>query len=137
MVIASLLFPVAFEAQAFSTGIPLKFSIDPATVRQRDKDETPLQATVFLKAPSPTFFVCQIRSSHNSGVTFANIVFKKGQTQGTSTGTVHWPGILKDSTVKVSAFSVDSPGEKLWFTISLKTKSGADTVDGREAGSHP
>jgi hypothetical protein len=120
------------NASAFSTGIPLKFSIDPATIRQQDKDESEVLATVILTVPSPTYFICQIRSSDRNGVTFNDIVFKKGQIQGTSSGIIHWQRILKDGDVKVSAFSVDAPGEKLWFTITLKTKDENEPEDGQE-----
>jgi len=119
---AFLVFLSVSEAPALSTGIPLQFSIDPATVRQRERDETPVVVTVVLKVPSPGFFVCQIRSGDKDKVTFTDIVFKKGQLQGTAGGVVHWLRITKDCEVRVSAFSVDAPDEKLWFTVALRTK---------------
>jgi hypothetical protein len=110
------------NAPALSTGVPLQFTIDPATVRQGEKDESPVVATVVLKAPSPAVFVCQIRSSDPNKLTFARIVFKIGDIKGQATGTIHWLRVLTDSAVKVSAFSVDAPGDKLWFTVALKPK---------------
>ena len=112
----------SLNAPALSTGIPLRFTIDPATLRQREKDETPVLATVTLKVPAPVVFVCQIRSSDKGKVSFNDIVFKKGQIEGTAPGMVSWTRILQDCAVKVSAFSVDAPGEKLWFTVTLKVK---------------
>ena len=110
------------EAPALSTGIPVQFNVDPATVRQREKNETPVIATVILKVPSPTFFACQIRSSDKDKISFSDIIFKKGQIKGTATGIVHWGQILRNCDVKISAFSVDAPEEKLWFTLALKIK---------------
>ena len=110
------------NAPALSASVPLQFNIEPATIRQTEKDETPITATVVLKVPAPNVFVCQIRSSDKNKVTFDNIVFKRGQTRGTARGIVHWSRIVKNGEVKVSAFNVDTPGEKLWFTVALKTK---------------
>jgi hypothetical protein len=107
---------------AFSTGVPTQFTVDPASVRELEKDESTVTATVTLQSPSPTYFVCQIRSSDRQKLSFTNIIFKKGQVEGTAPGTVHWLQVLKDTAVKVSAFSVDAPGNKLWFTVSLKLK---------------
>jgi hypothetical protein len=131
-ILTLLFFSPVQDAPAFSTGIPLKFSIDPATVRQQEKDESEVLATVILEVPSPAYFICQIRSSDKNGVTFNDIIFKKGQIQGTSSGIIHWQRILKDCDVKVSAFSVDAPGEKLWFTIMLKTKDENEPADGQD-----
>jgi hypothetical protein len=117
-----LLFLCVSNAAALLTGIPLRFEIDPATIRQQEADETSVLATVVLKVPSPGVFVCQIRSGDKNKVTFTDIVFRKGQLKGTAPGIVHWQRILNDCEVKVSAFSVDAPGEKLWFTVALKTK---------------
>jgi len=112
------------NASAFSTGIPIKFTVDPATVRQGEKQVSSIMAHVTLQAPSPTYFICQIRSSDKDDlVTFDNIIFKKGQTEGMSSGRVHWQRIPVDCQIKISAFSVDAPEGKLWFTISLKTKN--------------
>jgi hypothetical protein len=122
-ILTSLFLFSGLNAQALSTGIPLQFSIDPGTVRQTEKDETPVTATVILKEPSSNIFVCRIRSGDKNKITFANIVFKKGQSKGTATGIVHWFRIVKNCEVKVSAFNVDTPGEKLWFTIALKTRN--------------
>jgi len=120
-VLTTFLFLSSVESPALSTGIPGTFNIDPVTVRQKEKSETPVLATVILKAPSPSFFVCQIRSTDRNKVSFANIVFKKGQLQGTAQGTVHWQSILKDCEVRISAFSIDAPEEKLWSAVVLKT----------------
>ena len=110
------------KAPALSTGIPIQFSLDPATIRQGEKDKSNVLATVVLQAPSPTVFVCQLRSSDKDKVSFVDIIFKKGQLKGTASGIVYWKRILHDCEVKVSAFSVDAPGEKLWFTITLRVQ---------------
>jgi hypothetical protein len=85
------------DAPALSTGVPIQFTIDPATVRKREKDETPLVATVVLKVPSPSFFVCQIRSSDKDEITFTDIVFKKGQIIAATTTTL---GLIVNSAIK-------------------------------------
>jgi hypothetical protein len=131
-ILTSLVFLSVVDAPALSTGIPLQFNIDPATVRQREKDETAVLATIVLKVPSPSFFVCQIRSGDKNKVTFTDIVFKKGQLKGTAQGIIHWQRIMKDCEVKVSAFSVDAPGEKLWFTLAIKTKNQDQSVSGQK-----
>jgi hypothetical protein len=108
------------HVRAFSTGIPNKFTVDPATVRQKNEATTPIIATVLLKSPSPEFFVCQVRSSEPEMVTFPTIIFKKGDLKGMSEGAVHWSAVTKDATVKVTAFSVEAPDLRISFTISLK-----------------
>jgi hypothetical protein len=123
----------ALNASGFSTGVPSQFAIDPATVRQQDKDETSVKATVRLRVPSPTFFVCQIRSSDKDKVSFANIIFAKGQLSGKAEGLVHWSAVKTDCRVKVSAFSVDAPDGQLWFTISLKTADDDEPAAGSNA----
>jgi hypothetical protein len=114
-------FLCVLNAAALSTGIPLRFEIDPATIRRQAENETFVLATVVLKVPSPNVFVCQIRSGDKNKVTFTDIVFRKGQLKGTASGIVHWQRVPDECEVKVSAFSVDAPGEKLWFTVTLKT----------------
>jgi hypothetical protein len=79
-----------------STGVPAAFSIEPATLRQGDKDVTTVLATVTLQSPSPTFFVCALRSADKQKIDFATIIFRKGQTTGEAPGYVHWHSILKD-----------------------------------------
>jgi len=114
---------------AAATVTLMQFSIDPGSIRQRDRDKDTAVATVTLKVPSPTFFVCQIRSSDGYKIGFPNIIFKKGEIQGTAQGTVYWLHILKDCSIKLSAFNVDDPDEKLWYTVELKVKDANEDED--------
>jgi hypothetical protein len=107
---------------AFSTGTPSQFSVAPATVRQRAEATTSVVATVVLKTPSPGFFICQVRSSDPDKLTFSTIIFKKGDREGKSAGTVKWSNVDRDCRVKVSAFSVDAPDIQLSFTVELKIR---------------
>jgi hypothetical protein len=105
---------------AFTTGVPSQFSIAPATVRPKDRPTTEVTATVVLKKPAPMVFVCSLRTADRNKVSFPNIVFHKDQLEGISLGTVTWANVLKECEIRVSVFSVDDPGTKLWFTIRLK-----------------
>jgi hypothetical protein len=109
-------------ASAFSTGVPDRFSVEPATVRQRTGDTDAVVATVVLKSPSPGVFICQLRTSDPDKVTFPTIIFKKGDREGKSEGQVHWAQVDHDCTVKVSAFSVDAPDVQVSFTVTLKVR---------------
>jgi hypothetical protein len=110
-------------AFAFSTGQPLSFSIDPATVRQREADTSPVEALIVLKEPSPTFFICQIRSFDKDKISFPNVIFRKGDLKGKSEGLVHWKFVLTDCRVRISVFNVDAPDQQLSFTVTLKPAS--------------
>lgn len=116
-----------------STGVPAAFSIEPATLRQGDKDVTTVLATVTLQSPSPAFFVCALRSADKQKIDFATIIFRKGQTTGEAPGYVHWHSILKDVRVRVTAYSTDAPDRQLAFTVLLKPKPAEET----ESPSHP
>jgi hypothetical protein len=107
-------------ASAFSTGAPVTFTVDPATIRQRDRDTSQVQALVTLSEPSPTFFICRIRSYDPDKIGFSTIIFKKGDIQGKGVGTVHWKAVYKDCRVRLSAFNTDAPDRQLSFTVALK-----------------
>ncbi len=111
------------SAPAVSTGTPETFTIEPGTVRQGDKAQTPVVATIRLRLPAIHYFVCRIRSADPGKVSFNDIVFEKGQQEGTCKGQVNWTGIFLDCTVRVSVFNMDVPDEKLWFTLHLKARN--------------
>jgi hypothetical protein len=121
----------SLPAPAFSTGLPVSFTVDPATIRQRDRDTSEVQALVKLSEPSPTFFVCQIRSFDSDKIAFSTIIFKKGDTQGKSVGTVHWKAVYKDCRVRLSAFNTDAPDQQLSFTVALKPAPPEQTTGGQ------
>jgi hypothetical protein len=106
-----------------ATGIPASFTIDPATVRQKDKDTSKVTATVILESPSPSVFICELRSAEPRKVSFGTLVFKKGDLQEVGTGLVHWKTIFKEARVRVTAFSVDAPDRQISFTVVLKPKA--------------
>jgi hypothetical protein len=123
LVLAGMLPAIAFE-----TGIPLSFGIDPATIRQRSgSDMSKVEATVILKAPSPAFFICQIRSYKADQISFPTIIFRKGDLKGKSEGTVHWKAIPRDARVRLAAFNADSPEMQLSFTVTLKPEPPPET----------
>lgn len=111
-----------------STGIPASFVIDPGTVRQRARETTPLAATVTLESPSPAFFVCELRSAEPRKVSFASIIFRKGDLTGHAQGFVYWKAIRKDTRVRVTAFSTDAPDRQLSFTVLLRPRQAEETT---------
>ena len=127
--VAILLF--SLPASAFSTGVPASFTVEPATIRQRDRDTSQVQALVKLSEPSPTFFVCQIRSYDSDKIAFSTIIFKKGDIQGKSQGIVHWKAVYKDCRVRLSAFNTDAPDQQLSFTVALKPAPPEQTTGGQ------
>jgi hypothetical protein len=126
--LALFLFLSLREGRAQATGLPLTLTIEPAIVRAQETKESTIVATVTLKDPSPTFFICNLHSSDPEKVRFANLIFKKGQLQGLTSGVVYWPRIHVGCDVRISAFSEDAPGEKLFFTITLKPKDDTAPV---------
>jgi hypothetical protein len=132
LVAACLVCLLPTTVDALSTGVPVLFTIDPATIRQRDKETTEVAVAVTLQTPSPSFFVCEIRSMDKNKINFTNIVFRKGDTQGKSQGLVRWKTVRTDCRVRVCAFSVDAPDQQLWFTVALKPKAVEEDAD--EAG---
>lgn len=118
-----LLWAAVRPAAAVTTGTPETFTIDPGTVRQGEKAQTPVVATIRLRTPSIHYFICRIRSADPGKVSFNDIIFEKGQQEGTCKGQVNWTGILQECTVRICAFNMDVPDEKLWFTLHLKTRN--------------
>lgn len=110
-----------------STGVPATLTLDPASVRQRDKDTTPVAATVTLESPSPSFFVCELRSAEPRKISFPTIIFRKGDLTGHAEGFVYWKAIRKESRVRVNTFSTDAPDRQLSFTVVLRPKTAEET----------
>jgi hypothetical protein len=117
----ALAFAGLAPVSASETGVPVSLTISPSTARQpEDKPITPLTATVVLAAPSPAFFICNVRSENPAEVSFDRILFIKGQLRGTAPGRVSWGSVMEDGPVKVAAFSVNDPSIKIWFSVNLK-----------------
>jgi hypothetical protein len=107
-------------ASASQTGVPVDLKIDPASIRQANRNTSQVVASVTLKAPAPDFFICDVRSADASKIKFSSILFVKGQLKGKGSGTVFWDNVPQDCTVKVGAFSINRPDQEIWFTVSLK-----------------
>jgi hypothetical protein len=116
-------------AFGLSTGTLASFTIDPATVRQTDKETTRVAATILLQTPSPTFFICELRSPDPRKISFASIIFKKGETKGQSQGVVQWKSVLKVSRLRIIAYSTDAPDRQISFTVVLKPNTVEETDD--------
>jgi hypothetical protein len=130
----ALIWLFSLPASAFSTGVPVAFTVDPATIRERDRDTSEVQALVTLSEPSPTFFVCRIRSFDSDKIAFSTIIFKKGDIQGKSRGIVHWKAVYKDCRVRLSAFNTDAPDRQLSFTVALKPAPPEQTTGDQAPG---
>jgi hypothetical protein len=118
-------------ARSFDTGIPLIFTVDPPTVRQRGEEKTAtVTATVTLKEPSPNFFVCKIRGENGDILDFPPIVFWKDHVTEISKGVIHWPAVQRDMRLRFLAYNVDAPDRQLAFTVILKPDPAPD--DGQQ-----
>ncbi len=109
------------QAQA-ATGVPISLAIEPGTVKQGDDGRTYLKTTVTLQAPSPTYFICEVRSQDKHKLECSTIIFKKGDLQGKGYATVFWSGVSDDTSVKVKAFNVEAPDVAVSFTVQLQVK---------------
>jgi hypothetical protein len=126
---------LTLPARSFDTGVLISFGVDPATIRQRaDTKMTTVEAIVTLQQPSPAFFVLTIRSHDADQISFASIVFRKGDIRGTSEGVVHWKAVQRDARVRLSAYNSDSPDQQLTFTVTLKPLPAPDADDGQPEG---
>jgi hypothetical protein len=106
--------------RGFATGTPLSLTIDPATIRQKSEKMTSTTlATVLLQEPSPDFFICILRSDDKEKIVFPTIVFRKGDTKGSSEGRVQWKAVLRECRVRISAYNAESPDRKMTFTVTL------------------
>ena len=114
-------------AFALSTGVPVSFTVDPSTVRQRQKDTSAVTATVTLESPSPTFFICELRSADPRKLSFPTIIFRKGDIRQQTQGVANWKFVRKDARIRVTAYSVDAPDRQLSFTVALKPKAAEET----------
>lgn len=112
----------SIPGRAGGVGVPVSLSIDPATITQGDERRTVVKTTVTLEAPSPNYFICEVRSQDRQKLECTSIIFKKGDTEGTGTATVYWPNVEVDATVKVTAFNVDTPDTVVSFTVNLAVK---------------
>jgi hypothetical protein len=115
---------IAFPAAAAPSGVVAGLSIEPATVQQGDPDTTVVLTRVTLQAPSPDFFICQVRSD-NHDVTCSSIIFKKGDTEATGKATINWANLQTDTQVILSAFNIESPDKEASATLRLQTKADA------------
>jgi len=111
---------LAGPVRGFATGTPLSLAIDPATVRQTsEKATSTTRATVLLQEPSPDFFICVLRSDDKKKIVFPTIIFRKGDTKGSSEGLVQWKAVLRECRIRISAYNAESPDRKLTFTVTL------------------
>lgn len=107
-------------ARAFETGSPLTFTVDPATVRQKENKEfSRVTATVTLKDPSPGYFVCIIRGQDEDKINFPGIIFRKGDRKASVVGTVHWKLVRREIRLRLAAYNADAPDRRLTFTVAL------------------
>ncbi len=107
---------------AFETGVPVKLVITPSTVQEADATRTTVKVHVTLRAPAPCYFICELRSSDRRQLSLTDIIFKKGDTEGASTGTVDWSEVAADGSIKVLAFSADAPDQTVAATVLLQRK---------------
>jgi hypothetical protein len=108
--------------QAFETGVPVKLFITPGTVQELDATRTTVKVRVVLAVPAPCYFVCELRSSDKRQLSLADIIFKKGDTEGVGTGTVDWSEVSADGSIKVLAFSTDAPDRTVEAIVQLQRK---------------
>jgi len=121
-VLLAMFFVTLTHAGADTVAVPISLSIDPAVVLQGDDQRTVLKTTVTLQAPSPGYFICEVRSKEKRKLECTSIIFKKGDTEGQGVATIYWDNVKTDSTVKVSAFNVDTPDTVVSFTVKLQVK---------------
>jgi hypothetical protein len=107
--------------------VPSALAFSPRLVVQGSTGTSPVTAVVSLAAPSPTFFVCELRSSDPQAVRFSPLIFAKGQVQAKSTSVVFWSSVMMPEDVKVSAFSVDNPDLQVSSKLSLQPKTEPDS----------
>jgi hypothetical protein len=124
----ALLLASYLPAQAVpADGVLVGLSAEPSTIKQGDALKTTIKTKVTLQAPSPNYFICEVRSPKRA-LACTSLVFKKGDTEATGTGAIDWTRVLLDTTVKISAFNVNTPQKTIYFTIKLQPKP-ADTPD--------
>jgi hypothetical protein len=83
--------------------------------------------TVVLKEPSPTFFVCELRSSDPRVVRFSPLIFAKGQLQAKGNSVVYWSAVMKAEDVTVTAFSVDNPDVEVKSKLTVQPKPDTES----------
>jgi hypothetical protein len=108
------------------TGVPSKIIFVPSAVKQSDAATSTVTAMVTLAAPSPTFFICQLRSANPRAVRFSPIIFSKGQKEGKTTGAISWDNLRGATSVKVTAFSVDNPLREISGIVALQVAKPSD-----------
>jgi hypothetical protein len=114
------------SALASELSYPVGLSVSPGTVQQGEHAPSQLKTTVQLNAPARTYFVCMVRPEHSNLLTFGTLVFKKGETLATGTGSINWQLLARDTSVTVSAFNVEAPDRKAEFTVHLKVSDEAE-----------
>jgi hypothetical protein len=114
-------------AGAHPTGLPGAVALMPRSVVQGDGATSPVMVTVVLKEPSPTFFVCELRSSDPRVVRFSPLIFAKGQLQAKGNSVVYWSAVMKAEDVTVTAFSVDNPDVEVKSKLTVQPKPDTES----------
>jgi hypothetical protein len=115
------------SSPAILTGIPIKVVFTPAPVEQAKTSA--VTATVQLRKPSPSFFICQLRSDDPRVIIFQPIIFSRGQTTGKAIGSVNWNAVHV-AKIKVTVYSTDNPLLEISGFILLKPGEDADSPNG-------
>jgi hypothetical protein len=115
--------PAQVQTPVSRIGVPVALSVDPASVKQGDESQTILKTVVTLQAPSPEFFVCEVRSEDKRKIACNDIIFKKGDTEGIGTATVNWSQIEADGSITISARNVETPDVVVSFSVNLQVRS--------------
>ena len=117
-----LFFALSVSVQASGTGVPLELLIVPNVIEQGEDSTSPITTQVTLRAPSPCYFICEVRSADSRQLECRDIIFRKGDTIGSGTGTVDWSEVTETTTLRVSAFSVDAPDKAVTIKVTLQRK---------------
>jgi hypothetical protein len=113
----------AAPIQAGAVGVPVSLSVDPASVKQGDDAQSILKIVVTLEAPSPEYFICEVRSDDRSKISCSDIIFKKGDLSGVGLATVNWSQIDADCRVKITARNVETPDVIVSYTVNLQVRT--------------
>jgi hypothetical protein len=106
-------------------GVPVTLSVDPGSIKQGDDLDSILKTVVTLQAPSPEYFVCEVRSENKSKISCSSIIFKKGDTEGVGLATVHWAQIGSDTRIVLTARNVETPDVIVSCNVDLQVKDGS------------
>ena len=127
-----IIFFCAFRtgAAGWSTGLPAGLIVTPAIVDQGEDATSTIKAQVSLRTPSPCYFICEVRSADREQLLFKDIIFKKGDTVGSGTGTIDWSQVSGPVTLEVSAFSIDAPDKAVTVEVTLHPKDDGASSPG-------